>query len=157
MVEFVSPGQQSQETGRKNLVEKSIIEVIPLEPSVLELESGRKTPGEESILEIFPPDPSVLELEPVPSTSTAGERKRGEEAERRKVFVYLCETCKMKFTDGRKFQSHALSHDSQPGVTKLHCIVCPWTITAEKVSRPVTSHLVSNNHRLQLARKMSSV
>ena len=61
----------------------------------------------DSVIEVSPSEPSVLEVDPVPGTSTAGQRKRPREGrpertERTKVFI--CETCKLKFTADCRLQ-----------------------------------------------------
>ena len=143
-------------------------------------EPGRKSPVEvgDSVIEICcPPEPSVLELESRPTTSSAGqnkktagaagaERPRDRRGEGRpvwvgrprpgaKVFVYCCETCKIKFSDGGRFQDHARQHDSQPGPASLHCMVCNWTVSDSKVTEKLTAHLVSSKHSANRARKMA--
>ena len=114
----------------------------------------------DSVIEVSPSEPSVLEVDPVPGTSTAGQRKRPREGrpertERTKVFI--CETCKLKFTDARKFQAHAMRHDSEPGVARLHCLPCRWSVCSDKVADAVTTHLVSNGHSRLFAKINSPV
>ena len=139
-------------------------------------EPGRKSPVGDSVIEICgPPEPSVLELErrPRPSTSSAGQNKKTPGAERLrdgrpgrplwvgrpgqpKVFLFGCETCKMKFSDGGRFQSHARQHDSQPGPASLHCTLCSWTVGGQNVAERLRAHLVSSKHAANRARKMAS-
>ena len=147
-------------------------------------EQGRKSPRSvvltdgpvgDSIIEISAPEPSVLELESRPSTSSAGQNKKhhgaalGTPRDRRvrgrdgrpvlvgppKVFVFCCETCKVKFSDGVRFQAHARQHDSQPGKASLHCMVCNWTVSEENVAEKLSAHLGSSRHNINRARKIA--
>ena len=136
-------------------------------------ELGRKSPVGDSIIEISAPEPSVLELDSSPSTSSAGQNKKPPGAPRPrdqrvrpgagrpvwvgppKVFVFCCETCKVKFSDGGRFEAHARQHDSQPGRASLHCMLCNWTVSDNKVTEKLSAHLLSSKHNINRARKMA--
>ena len=72
-----------------------------------------------------------------------------------KIFLYCCETCKKKFSDGQKFQNHSMWHDSQARAAKMICLACSWSISDVNVSSPVSQHLFSNRHAINVAKKMS--
>ena len=138
------------------------------------------SPADDSIIEIAPSEPSIMEIEPVnidnnrsnminnhhpvagPSglrTHPPNQRRPPQQPPRatpgNKTFMYCCETCKKKFSDAGRFQSHGGWHDSQGRSASMKCLVCPWSVTDTSVSGPVSQHLFSHRHMINVAKKMS--
>ena len=139
------------------------------------------SPADDSIIEIAPSEPSIMEIEPVytannrskmsnhhhPVAGPSGLRPPPAPHHRRppqpqpprvspgsKTFMYCCETCKKKFSDAGRFQSHGGWHDSQGRSALMKCLVCPWSVTDTSVSGPVSQHLFSHRHMINVAKKM---
>ena len=144
-------------------LDDSIVEVAPSDTSVMEIDPPQSSPTLNRN-----PNPariSVNNIRPIqrPVAGPSGVRHQHHASPHHgkyspanvKTFLYCCETCKKKFSDGQKFQNHAMLHDNQTGSAKMKCLVCSWSVNDVNISKAVTQHLFSHRHAISVARKMS--
>ena len=148
-------------------VDDSVVEVCPSEPSIMEIETIQKQPLRDSIRTRPRPPISVAGKSGVRDTvqrpglvsqpSTIVGQNQSQLSTANKKFIFACKSCQKVFSDPAKIQIHADRDDkTHPGVPKkMICLVCPWNITDSKVSRQVSEHLASIQHKLNVENRVN--